>query len=44
MDCRQRVLAAINIEEPDRVPCHTILIDANKVDIMARYTLGRLGK
>jgi len=26
------VLAALNLEEPDRVPCHTILIDANNVD------------
>ena len=34
MDCRERVLAALNIEEPDRVPCHTILIDANNVDII----------
>ena len=32
MDCRERVLAALNLEEPDRVPCHTILIDANNVD------------
>lgn len=32
MDCRERVLASINIEEPDRVPCHTIFIDANNVD------------
>jgi uroporphyrinogen decarboxylase len=32
MDCRKRVLAALNLEEPDRVPCHTILIDANNVD------------
>ena len=34
MDCRERVLAALNMEEPDRVPCHTILIDANNVDII----------
>jgi len=34
MDCRERVLAALNIEEPDRVPSHTILIDANNVDII----------
>ncbi len=26
------MLAALNLEEPDRVPCHTILIDANNVD------------
>ncbi|MHA1467612.1 MAG: hypothetical protein ACTSP6_05975, partial [Promethearchaeota archaeon] len=32
MNCRERILAAINLEEPDRVPCHTILIDANNVD------------
>ena len=32
MECRERVLAALNLEEPDRVPCHTILIDANNSD------------
>jgi len=32
MNCRERILAALNLEEPDRVPCHTILIDANNVD------------
>ncbi|MFW9948770.1 MAG: uroporphyrinogen decarboxylase family protein [Candidatus Thorarchaeota archaeon] len=32
MDCRERVLTALNLKEPDRVPCHTILIDANNVD------------
>jgi len=32
MECRERVLAALNLEEPDRVPCHTIYIDANNVD------------
>ncbi len=32
MDCRERVIASINLEEPDRVPCHTIFIDANNVD------------
>ena len=32
MECRERVLAALNLEEPDRVPCHLILIDANNVD------------
>ena len=32
MDCRERVLTALNLEEADRVPCHTILIDANNVD------------
>ena len=32
MECRERVLAALNLEEPDRVPCHTILIDGNNVD------------
>ncbi|MHA1342723.1 MAG: uroporphyrinogen decarboxylase family protein [Promethearchaeota archaeon] len=34
MECRERILSAINLEEPDRVPCHTILIDANNVDII----------
>ena len=34
MECRERVLAALNLEEPDRVPCHTILIDANNSDII----------
>ena len=32
MDCRERILTALNLEEADRVPCHTILIDANNVD------------
>ena len=32
MECRERILAALNLEEPDRVPCHTILIDGNNVD------------
>jgi uroporphyrinogen decarboxylase len=32
MDCRERILTALNLEEPDQVPCHTILIDANNVD------------
>lgn len=32
MNCRERVLTALNLEEPDRVPCHAILIDANNVD------------
>ncbi len=32
MDCRERILATLNLEEPDRVPCHAILIDANNVD------------
>ena len=34
MDCRKRVLTALDLEEPDRVPCPTILIDANNVDII----------
>ena len=34
MECRERILTALNLEEPDRVPCHTILIDANNVDII----------
>jgi len=32
MDCRERVLTTLNLEEPDRVPSHTIYIDANNVD------------
>jgi uroporphyrinogen-III decarboxylase len=32
MNCRERVLTTLNLEEPDRVPCHTIIIDANNVD------------
>ena len=32
MECRERVLAALNLEEPDRIPSHTIYIDANNVD------------
>jgi uroporphyrinogen-III decarboxylase len=32
MECRERVMTALNLEVPDRVPCHTILIDANNVD------------
>lgn len=32
MNCRERILATLNLEEPDQVPCHTILIDANNVD------------
>jgi uroporphyrinogen-III decarboxylase len=32
MESRERVMAALNLEVPDRVPCHTILIDANNVD------------
>ena len=32
MNCRERILTALNLDEPDRVPCHTILIDANNVD------------
>jgi uroporphyrinogen decarboxylase len=32
MDCRERILTALDLEEPDRVPCHLILIDANNVD------------
>ena len=34
MECRERVLTALNLGTPDRVPCHTILIDANNVDII----------
>lgn len=37
MECRERVLAALNLEEPDHVPSHTIYIDANNVD----YILGK---
>jgi len=32
MNCQERILKALNCEEPDRVPCHLILIDANNVD------------
>lgn len=32
MECRERVLAALNLEEPDRVPTHVIAIDGNNVD------------
>ncbi|MFW9899456.1 MAG: uroporphyrinogen decarboxylase family protein [Candidatus Thorarchaeota archaeon] len=32
MNCRERVLTTLNLEEPDCVPCHTIIIDANNVD------------
>ena len=32
MESRERVMAALNLEVPDRVPSHTILIDANNVD------------
>jgi len=32
MNCRERVLTALKLDEPDRVPCHTILFDANNVD------------
>ncbi len=32
MEYRERVLAALNLEEPDRVPTHTIYLDANNVD------------
>jgi len=32
MDYRERVLAALNLEEPDSVPTHTIYLDANNVD------------
>jgi uroporphyrinogen-III decarboxylase len=34
LECRERVLTALNLEIPDRVPCHTIFIDANNVDII----------
>ncbi len=32
MEYRERVLATLNLEEPDRVPTHTIYLDANNVD------------
>ncbi|MBD3253571.1 MAG: hypothetical protein GF383_00680 [Candidatus Lokiarchaeota archaeon] len=32
MNCRERIFTALNLEEPDRVPTHLILIDANNVD------------
>nr|MDO8081191.1 uroporphyrinogen decarboxylase family protein [Candidatus Freyarchaeota archaeon] len=32
MDSRERVLTALEIKEPDRVPTHVIALDANNVD------------
>ena len=32
MECRERVLTTLNLEEPDRVPTHIIALDANNVD------------
>ncbi len=32
MDCRERVLAALNLEEPDRVPTHLLYFDSNLVN------------
>lgn len=32
MDFRERVLTALEIKEPDRVPTHVIALDANNVD------------
>jgi len=32
MERRERVLTALKLEEPDRVPTHTIYLDANNVD------------
>ncbi|TFG21913.1 MAG: hypothetical protein EU533_04865 [Promethearchaeota archaeon] len=32
MNSKERIMAALNLEEPDRVPSHLILIDANNVD------------
>ena len=32
MESRERVLAALNLEEPDRVPAHAIAIDGNNVE------------
>jgi len=32
MENRERVLATLNLEEPDRVPTHVIYLDANNVD------------
>ncbi len=32
MNHKERVLAALDLKEPDRVPTHAILIDANNVD------------
>jgi len=37
MNCRERILSALNMEEPDRVPCHTILIDGNNCDEILGY-------
>ncbi len=32
MECRERVLAALNLEVPDRVPTHLLYLDSNIVD------------
>ena len=32
MESKERVLAALNVEEPDRVPTHALAIDANNVE------------
>jgi len=32
MNSRERIITALDCKEPDRVPCHAILIDANNVD------------
>lgn len=32
MEPRERIFAALNLEEPDRVPTHVIYLDANNVD------------
>ncbi|MHA1130850.1 MAG: uroporphyrinogen decarboxylase family protein [Candidatus Helarchaeota archaeon] len=32
MECRERVLAALNLEEPDRVPTHLLYFDSNLVN------------
>ena len=32
MDCRERLLTTLNLEEPDRVPTHLLYLDSNLVD------------
>ncbi len=32
MECRERILTALNLEEPDRVPTHLLYLDSNIVD------------
>ena len=32
MDCRERILTTLNLEQPDRVPTHALYLEANIVD------------